>query len=62
MTDKWLRPSKLGLGTPWEISRPEIVINVGFRGLTEAYTNQNARSRRSLHSRARRQEGRSSER
>jgi starch phosphorylase len=40
ITDKWLR-----LGNPWEIPRPEIAINVGFGGHTEAYTDENGRSR-----------------
>jgi starch phosphorylase len=40
MTDKWLR-----LGNPWEIPRPEIAINVGFGGHTEAYTDESGRSR-----------------
>jgi starch phosphorylase len=38
--DKWLR-----LGNPWEIARPEIVVNVGFGGRTVAYTDQQGRYR-----------------
>jgi glycogen phosphorylase len=33
--DKWLR-----LGDPWEIARPEAVVEVGFGGHTEAYTDE----------------------
>src|SRR5512133_3025635 len=32
-TDKWLR-----FGNPWEISRPELAVNVNFGGHSESYT------------------------
>jgi starch phosphorylase len=37
-TDKWL-----ALGNPWEIARPEIAMNVGFGGRTEAGTDERGR-------------------
>jgi len=37
-TDKWL-----ALGNPWEIPRPEIAMNVGFGGHTEAGTDEQGR-------------------
>jgi glycogen phosphorylase len=40
IADKWLR-----LGNPWEISRPEIAIDVGFGGRTERYTDEKGRDR-----------------
>jgi len=40
MADKWLR-----LGNPWEIPRPEIVVNVGFGGRTQPYTDEYGRYR-----------------
>ncbi|MGO1076064.1 glycogen/starch/alpha-glucan phosphorylase [Inquilinus sp. CA228] len=40
IADKWLR-----LGNPWEISRPEIAINVGFGGHTEPYADETGRYR-----------------
>jgi glycogen phosphorylase len=40
MADRWLR-----LGNPWEIRRPEIAVNVGFGGHTEAYADENGRYR-----------------
>ncbi len=39
-TDKWL-----ALGNPWEIPRPEIAMNVGFGGRTEAGTDEHGRYR-----------------
>jgi starch phosphorylase len=39
-TDKWL-----ALGNPWEIPRPEIALNVGFGGHTEAWTDEHGRYR-----------------
>jgi starch phosphorylase len=39
-TDKWL-----ALGNPWEIPRPEIAMNVGFGGHTEAGTDEEGRYR-----------------
>ncbi len=38
-TDKWLR-----LGNPWEIARPEIVLDVKFGGHTEPYTDEQGRN------------------
>ena len=35
MTDKWLR-----LGNPWELARPEIVVDVKLGGRTEAWTEE----------------------
>ena len=40
VTDKWLR-----VGNPWEIPRPEFVYNVGFRGTTQGYTDDQGRYR-----------------
>ncbi len=37
-TDKWLR-----LGNPWEIARPEIVLDVKFGGYTESFTDEHGR-------------------
>jgi starch phosphorylase len=39
-TDKWL-----ALGNPWEIPRPEIALNVGFGGRTEAGRDEQGRYR-----------------
>jgi starch phosphorylase len=39
-TDKWL-----ALGNPWEIARPEIAMNVGFGGRTEAGHDEQGRYR-----------------
>jgi starch phosphorylase len=39
-TDKWL-----ALGNPWEIPRPEIAMNVGFGGRTEAGTDEQGQYR-----------------
>ncbi|HEX2920117.1 MAG TPA: glycogen/starch/alpha-glucan phosphorylase [Bacteroidales bacterium] len=35
-TDKWLR-----FGNPWEVTRPELAVNVNFGGHTESYTGAN---------------------
>ena len=40
VTDKWLR-----FGNPWEIPRPEFVYNVGLRGSTQGYTDDQGRYR-----------------
>ena len=40
VTDKWLR-----FGNPWEIPRPEFVYNVGFRGTTQGYSDDQGRYR-----------------
>jgi glycogen phosphorylase len=40
VTDKWLR-----FGNPWEIPRPEFVYDVGFRGSTQSYTDEQGRYR-----------------
>jgi starch phosphorylase len=37
-TDKWLR-----FGNPWEIARPEIVLDVKFGGCTEPYSDEQGR-------------------
>jgi len=40
IADKWLR-----LGFPWEISRPEILLPVGFGGSTQHFTDEHGRFR-----------------
>ncbi|MEL7314807.1 MAG: glycogen/starch/alpha-glucan phosphorylase [Cyanobacteria bacterium J06559_3] len=40
ITDKWLQ-----YGNPWEISRPEASVRVGFYGRTESYTDMDGRYR-----------------
>lgn len=39
-TDKWLRR-----GNPWEVTRPEIAVNVKFGGYTESYIDEEGNSR-----------------
>jgi glycogen phosphorylase len=41
ITDKWLE-----LGNPWELRRPEIAYQVGWKGYTEPYTDADGRQRR----------------
>ena len=41
ITDKWLE-----LGNPWEICRPEIVYQVGWKGSTETYVGTDGHQRR----------------
>jgi glucan phosphorylase len=41
ITDKWLET-----GNPWEICRPEIVYQVGWKGYTETYVGTDGHQRR----------------